>query len=985
MIPCLLPFVVLSRLGGTNADDTIIPAIVKETAAPTPTPTTTTVTLSTAAAVGKREVLVKEVVFDSPVADIQYLGVSHECILVTTKSMKLYFSEDAGQSWKDITDKVEPSPNVELHAEQVIINPNDKTVAVLKANRRTKPTEERLGDAAGQWLPYTYVSENSGRSWRKAWGKHHGLHSWISHPRKRNWALVSWWTGDCANEAGKVKKVDTPEDEDTKSDGEACAHRLMLTTDLGKNFVQVAPYVVQFSWGSVGHKQENRIYFTSYRNKQGDQAKLSMWTSEVDFFFAEVSAEGRVQASQQALKYGNKFMVSNEYILVAKVKNEKAQTVNLMVSKDGGSTFQAALLPSGMGDMEERWYTVLDTSEGAVILHVNSNGDGSKETGRIFISDSDGLRFTQSLVNNVRSAQGACEFDKVVSLQGVYLANVVVPDGSASAQQPGFTQERESDSEKVELEAALGAETDKKHGGRGFSSKARASKEERTIRTVISFDKGGAWNYLKPPRVDSVGKTYECAGKPIQECALHLHGTTSWDLYAPFYSVESAVGIIMGTGNVGPSLRFEPEETDTFLSRDGGLTWMQAHKGAFIYEFGDHGGLILMADDLKKTTQVVFTWNEGQSWFDFNVAKTPFEVDNILTQPNLTSTTFVMFGSREEAVGVLYYLKFDSLNFPKCHGVWAADSVASDYETWTPSDGVNTEACILGQQITYTRRKRTSTCFNGEDFERVASKKVCPCTQEDFACEVGFMREVGSTICKYGGPELMPDRIIPPMCSGSFSVDAYRKVPGDMCDAGWQPEKVKVPCPSVITRSNVKYGIVALALSVVAYAIYLKFIMAEGSSSGPLGDFTAKTGKCGSPMGLATCICGWIGSLTSRSRGISQYPDLSYKKLGGDDFDLDTIGATNEESLSEFLDEADNDDFAPRVYNMQGSSAANTAAANESFGSDSPGRSVVAGGAKDATEPVPMIQGPPTGAASVTEAAAPITHFNIGHGDEDLL
>lgn len=60
--------------------------------------------------------------------------------------------------------------------------------------------------------------------------------------------------------------------------------------------------------------------------------------------------------------------------------------------------------------------------------------------------------------------------------------------------------------------------------------------------------------------------------------------------------------------------RFEPEETSTFFSRDGGLTWVEAHKvhlaareldfmrqGAFIYEFGDHGGLIVMADDLKKT------------------------------------------------------------------------------------------------------------------------------------------------------------------------------------------------------------------------------------------------------------------------------------------------------------------------------------------------------------------------------------------------
>merc|ERR1739848_569910 len=64
-----------------------------------------------------------------------------------------------------------------------------------------------------------------------------------------------------------------------------------------------------------------------------------------------------------------------------------------------------------------------------------------------------------------------------------------------------------------------------------------------------------------------------------------------------------------------------------------------------------------------------------------------------------------MFGARDEGVGVLYYMKFDHLGFPRCKGVWAADSVSSDYETWSPSDGVSTENCMLGQQVTYTRRK----------------------------------------------------------------------------------------------------------------------------------------------------------------------------------------------------------------------------------------------------------------------------------------
>ncbi|CAE8586461.1 unnamed protein product [Polarella glacialis] len=179
----------------------------------------------------------------------------------------------------------------------------------------------------------------------------------------------------------------------------------------------------------------------------------------------------------------------------------------------------------------------------------------------------------------------------------------------------------------------------------------------------------------------------------------------------------------MGTGNVGPYLRFEPDQTNTYMSRDGGLTWVEAHKGAFIYEFGDHGGLIVMADDIRKTKLVVFSWNEGQSWYDFELSDVPIEVDNIVTEPNATSTKFLLYGTRGDT-GVMYHLDFETLSQPLCKGVWAADSVSSDYETWIPSDGRSTDKCMLGRQVTYTRRKQTSECFNGEKFERPVARKA---------------------------------------------------------------------------------------------------------------------------------------------------------------------------------------------------------------------------------------------------------------------
>jgi len=82
------------------------------------------------------------------------------------------------------------------------------------------------------------------------------------------------------------------------------------------------------------------------------------------------------------------------------------------------------------------------------------------------------------LVNNVRSAHGECEFDKVVSLQGVYLANVVVPEDQVDQ---SFRKAKEKAEDEVEREAASGAEVDQKHG-RGFNKgkTSKAAKEERT-------------------------------------------------------------------------------------------------------------------------------------------------------------------------------------------------------------------------------------------------------------------------------------------------------------------------------------------------------------------------------------------------------------------------------------------------------------------------------------------------------------------------
>lgn len=82
-------------------------------------------------------------------------------------------------------------------------------------------------------------------------------------------------------------------------------------------------------------------------------------------------------------------------------------------------------------------------------------------------------------------------------------------------------------------------------------------------------------------------------------------------MYGSFYSTEKAVGVIIGTGNSGYHLSKQKGDVNTYLSRDGGREWMELMKGSYIYEIGDHGGILLMASDEVASNTLFYSWNEG--------------------------------------------------------------------------------------------------------------------------------------------------------------------------------------------------------------------------------------------------------------------------------------------------------------------------------------------------------------------------------------
>jgi len=291
------------------------------------------------------------------------------------------------------------------------------------------------------------------------------------------------------------------------------------------------------------------------------------------------------------------------------------------------------------------------------------------------------------------------------------------------------------------------------------------------------------------------------------------------------------------------------------------------------------------------------------------------------------------------------------------------------------SDGSSVDTkCLLGQTVTYTRRKKTSQCWNGEKFERPVVNKKCPCVTQDFQCEVGFARAIGSTSCEYGGQELMPTRVTPMDCKSTYQTPAYRKVPGDVCEGGWQPGVTEVPCPSTGVAKNTMKGLVLVYL--VAGLLYVCYTRFRSGKQGPdiFGDTKASDCSVTTPIHMTIdCFRGLYAKVRGSNQGFEGFGTVGYKKVGNE-FDLDV----QEEALTDFIDEdMGHDDYAPRVYD----NARDERPAPKRRDDD-----IVIGSAHLATDSVPKLLAPPNqGGASAAPAAHQTAFDMIGGGDEELL
>lgn len=386
------------------------------------------------------------------------------------------------------------------------------------------------------------------------------------------------------------------------------------------------------------------------------------------------------------------FATMAEFLMVA--TRSANSSLHLDASTDG-KTFAHAKFPPNLNYHYTTAFTILDSSSHSVYLHVTENNERNREYGSLLTSNSNGTSYVSSLGGVSRNRLGFVDFEKMASLEGVSLANVV-----------------------------------------GNLEDVRKKKTKKQLKTMITHNAAAEWSFITPPEKDSEGKNYGCTGRNLPDCSLNLHGYTERFDPRRGYSSPSAVGLMMALGNVGPSLS-RRSESNLFMTRDAGITWREVHKGIYAWEFGDRGSIIVIVPQNRPTKSLLFSLDEGETWTEHAFSDVDMKVDSVTTLPDDSSRNFLIWGRDTGSLFARYAavnIDFTKLkDRSKICAFNQANPEGNDYYLWEPKHPSQKDNCLFGHVARYNRKRPESKCYNNETVPLLShTEKNCECTRQDY-------------------------------------------------------------------------------------------------------------------------------------------------------------------------------------------------------------------------------------------------------------
>lgn len=241
----------------------------------------------------------------------------------------------------------------------------------------------------------------------------------------------------------------------------------------------------------------------------------------------------------------------------------------LYISVDAKTWAKGQFPHASSARLKENAYTLLESTTHSLAVDVVLQDRGA--IGTLFISNSNGTFFVETLKDTNRNAMGYVDYERIYGVDGIGMANVV------------------SNAQEVETRGAA-----------------------KKLRTMITFNDGSSWVPIRPPSEDINGQKIPCDPSNPSLCALHFHSVTAPHNFGRVFS-SPAPGFVIGVGSIGESL-WEYGNSDTFLSTDAGLTWKMVSKDAHIHEFGDLGSILLIVDDEEATDTIKYSLDLGKNW-----------------------------------------------------------------------------------------------------------------------------------------------------------------------------------------------------------------------------------------------------------------------------------------------------------------------------------------------------------------------------------
>jgi len=192
--------------------------------------------------------------------------------------------------------------------------------------------------------------------------------------------------------------------------------------------------------------------------------------------------------------------------------------------------------------------------------------------------------------------------------------------------------------------------------------------------------------------------------------------------------------------------------------------------------------------------------------------------------------------------------------------------------------------------VRYTRRRRASTCFNGQEYERVEFRKNCACAEEDYECDFGYERSSDNGPCV----AIMAISNAPPKdCKGQYTVsNGYRLIAGDTCDSsqGVDHLHTKFRCPGIFgSPAEVSGGGWLVLLLLLGLAGLLAFVTLTGRSE-RFRELMPTSLKGLLPAGMG--FGGGFGQSNVKYRGLNSAPDSATDDeldLGDDDEEAEEL------------------------------------------------------------------------------------------------